>query len=102
MREPDLFANVSLYLPEFGGRTKPVTSDFRVPCKVSRTATNAWDVRMYFDGGPIHAGETRRVGLLFLTSEGEQAIRKAGKFFIWEGRIVGEGAVCTEEAELSR
>ncbi|KQT50237.1 hypothetical protein ASG47_19800 [Devosia sp. Leaf420] len=101
MRKPDIFADLSLYFPEFGGRAKPLTSDFRVPCKVSRTATNAWDVRMYFDGGPIYAGETRRVGLLFLTSEGEQAIRKAGKFFIWEGRIVGEATVCTKEPDFS-
>lgn len=102
MPEPDLFANVSFYAPQSGGRTKPIPAGLGVPCKVSETASNAWDARLYFDGPPIQAGETRKVGLLFLTSEGKQAIRNGQHFFIWEGRIVGEGTVCTEEAELSR
>ncbi|MDV3253360.1 hypothetical protein DevBK_18645 [Devosia sp. BK] len=101
MREPDLFADVSFYSPQSGGRIKPIPSGLGFPCKASETAPNAWDARLYFEGAPIQAGETRRVGLLFLTTEGEQAIRNAQRFFIWETRIIGEATVCTPEADLS-
>jgi hypothetical protein len=39
-------------------------------------------------------GETRRVGIAFLSpDEALPEILRAGKFFLWEGRIIGEATV---------
>lgn len=102
MREPDLFAEVSFYPQQAGGRTKPVISGLGFPCKISETASNGWDARLVFEGTPIVPGQTRKVGLIFLTPEGEQAIRSAHHFFIWEMRIVGKATVCDFEPDFSQ
>jgi hypothetical protein len=39
-------------------------------------------------------GETRRVELTFLSADqAVPAILETGRFFLWEGRIIGEGKV---------
>jgi hypothetical protein len=41
-------------------------------------------------------GETRRVGISFLSQEkAAQIFRAAGKFYLWEFRIIGEAIVVT-------
>jgi hypothetical protein len=41
-------------------------------------------------------GETRRVGISFLSQEkAAQIFRAAGKFYLWELRIIGEAIVVT-------
>jgi hypothetical protein len=43
---------------------------------------------------PIEPGEQRRVGFVFLSGEEAAAImRKAGTFYLWEGRFIGEAKV---------
>lgn len=51
---------------------------------------------------PILPGQTRKVGLIFLTPEGEQAIRNAHHFFLWKKRIIGKATVCNLEPDPSR
>jgi len=46
-------------------------------------------------------GDHRRVGFVFLS--GEEAVtelRKVGRFYLWEGRFIGE-AVIVEQLEAS-
>jgi hypothetical protein len=41
-------------------------------------------------------GETRRVGVSFLSGEkAAQIFRAAGKFYLWDRRIIGEALVVT-------
>jgi hypothetical protein len=45
----------------------------------------------------LHPGETGRFGWMFLS--GDQAastFKRAGKFYLWEGRIIGEAVVVTD------
>jgi hypothetical protein len=43
---------------------------------------------------PIEPGEHRRVGFVFvLAEEADEVFRKAGIFYLWEGRFVGEAVV---------
>lgn len=43
------------------------------------------------------AGEHRRVGFVFLSGEeAAAALRKAGRFFLWEGRCIGEAVVAKD------
>jgi len=58
---------------------------------------HGWDCRILLNGASIAPGETRRLGFIFLSGEEAAAImRKAGKFYLWEGGIIGEAIVVKE------
>jgi hypothetical protein len=43
---------------------------------------------------PMRSGEQRRVGFVLLSGEeAARELRGAGKFYLWEGRFVGEAIV---------
>lgn len=43
---------------------------------------------------PLLPGETRQLGFVFLShDEAVPIIRAAGRFFLWEGRFVGEAII---------
>jgi hypothetical protein len=44
---------------------------------------------------PLVPGDSRRLGFVFLLSgkESADALRKAGTFYLWEGKFVGEAVV---------
>ena len=42
---------------------------------------------------PFEPGPERRVGFVFLTDEGASTMKRAGRFFLWDGRFVGEASV---------
>ena len=51
----------------------------------------AWDCIIQLRGMPLSPGETRRVGLIFLSGEHAASLLvKEGKFYLWEGKIIGE------------
>lgn len=96
--KPDLIADIWLYPTEAGGKRQPVFSGFGCPCMVSKARPwSGWDARLVFEGELIHPGQKRRVGFAFLTQEGAQTIREARRFFLWEGRVVGEATVWEAE-----
>jgi len=42
----------------------------------------------------LEPGERRRLGFVFLSpQEAVAAIEKAGRFYLWEGRFIGEATV---------
>jgi hypothetical protein len=59
------------------------------------TAPNqpGWDVRLQLADLELAPGERRRLGLVFLNPEGAETLRRAGHFYLWEGKIVGEASV---------
>jgi len=57
-----------------------------------------------YDGWPllgktsIEPGEQRRLGFVFLSGEeAANILRKAGKFYLWEGRVIGEAVVVPDQ-----
>ena len=52
-----------------------------------------------YDGWPllgeqsVEPGDERRLGFVFLSSEALAVLRGAGRFYLWEGRVVGEAAI---------
>jgi hypothetical protein len=67
------------------------------PCTIQSDKGLGW---VGYDGwpllidGPMSPGETRRVGYFFIS--GQEAVNylsSAEKFYIWEGRIVGEARI---------
>jgi hypothetical protein len=96
--KPDLIADVTLYPTSQGGKKIPIGPDwFGCPCMVGKDSSDAWDCRLLLDGRSMSPGETRRVGISFLSGEkAAQAFRAAGKFYLWESRIIGEAIVVSD------
>lgn len=51
------------------------------------------DCRVLLDGRSIAPGESARVGMIFLSPDSAALFRAAGKFYLWEGGIIGEATV---------
>jgi hypothetical protein len=93
--QPDIYADVTLYPIEQGGRLSPLIGEwFGCPCKIQKDDVNAWDCRFILNGDPMQAGETRRLGVWCLSREKAiELFKTAGRFYLWELRIIGEAAV---------
>jgi hypothetical protein len=99
--KPDLVVDLTLYATEIGGKKFPISLGWGSPCTTQNEQGAGW---VGYDGwpllvdGPMSPGESRRVGYVFLM--GQEAVRylcSAEKFYIWEGRIVGEASVVDHE-----
>jgi hypothetical protein len=93
--KPELIADVTLYPASAGGRKAPITAAwFACPCKVYKDSQTAWDCRLLLEGQSLSPGETKRLGVCFLSGEkAAQIFRAAGKFYLWEAGIIGEAVV---------
>jgi hypothetical protein len=92
-KTPDLVADVVLYSTESGGKRIPALPGFGCPCIVSKTMPLlGHDARLLLDE-PLHPGHTRRVGFVFLHRESVKVMLEARRFFLWEGRFIGEATV---------
>jgi len=95
---PLLTADLVFYSPEEGGYASPRRPGWGCICCTRRIPKGS--VIEGVDGwpqleAPLSPGDHRRVGFVFLTSgeEGAQILRNAGKFYLWDGRYVGEATV---------
>jgi hypothetical protein len=94
MRTPDLVADVRLYATSEGGKARPVRSGYGCPCFVEPDlGVGGWDARMQLADEPFKPGTERRVGFVFLTEDGAETMKQAGRFFLWGGRFAGEATV---------
>jgi hypothetical protein len=93
--EPQLIADVTLYASSQGGLLVSTSAEwFGCLCKVKKADFHGWDCRILLNGIPLVPGETRRVVFIFLSGEeAARTIRQAGRFYLWEGRIIGEAEV---------
>lgn len=92
---PQLVADVTLYPTEEGGRKSAAFPGWGCPCCVSRqepiTGYDGWPL---LGDTPIKPGEKRRLGFVFLSGrEAADIVRDVGKFYLWEGRFIGEARV---------
>jgi hypothetical protein len=95
----DIIADVTLYPTERGGRRGPTPAEwFGCPCTPRLEPPDYWDCRLYYEA-PIQPGETRRVAVKFLSKEAIPIFRSAGRFYLWEGRIIGEAIVIQSDNE---
>jgi len=94
---PELIADLWLYPTEDGGRKQAVGLGWGCPCTIQSEQGSGW---VGYDGWPLLGdqlmmpGERRQVGYVFLA--GLQAIgylQSAAKFYLWEGRIIGEATI---------
>ena len=91
---PDLVAHVKLFPTDVGGKSRPALPGYGCPCMTSKVPPfQGFDTRLQLGGTPLHPGDQRKVGFVFLTPEGAAAMREAGTFYLWEGRFIGEATV---------
>jgi hypothetical protein len=93
-KSPQLVADVLLYSTEAGGKKLTAQPGWGCPCSCSKsTDATFYDARPLLDE-PFRPGESRRLGFVFLSGEeAAAAFRRAGKFYLWEGRFIGEATV---------
>ena len=92
-KSAQLIADVTLYPTDEGGKQLAVQPGWGCPCCCSKSATNCYDGWPLLEE-PLAPGDHRRLGFVFLSGvEAADIFRKAGTFYLWEGRIVGEAAV---------
>jgi len=91
---PQLTADVTFYPTSSGGKKLAAAPGWGCPCCCSKSLpVNGWDgwpllVR------PLAPGDQRRLEFVFLS--GEEAVtelRKAGKFYLWDGSFIGEAVI---------
>jgi hypothetical protein len=95
----DLIVDVKLYSVTEGGRHHPIVGEwFSCPCKLGKNDFEARDCRLLLNGLTMSPGETRRLGIKFLSDDSAPIFRDAGKFYLWEGKIIGEAVVVPNAA----
>jgi hypothetical protein len=52
-----------------------------------------WDAWPLLGDATLEPGDECKLGFVFLTVEGLEHIRAAGKFYLWEGGFIGEATV---------
>lgn len=92
---PQLVADVRMYETAAGGRASAALPGWGCPVSVSKDEQlETWDALPLLRDVPLGPGERRRLGFVFLSGEeAAEALRKAGRFYLWEGRFVGEAVV---------
>ena len=96
-RTPDLTADVRLYPTEDGGRSIPALLGWGCLCFASKdTQQGGRDARLQLGDEPFAPGTERRVGFVFLSPEGAEAMKRAGHFYLWEGRFIGEAQAVSD------
>lgn len=93
--EPQLTAEVTLYATSEGGRKDALRPGLLLPCMISKgEPLEAWDGLPLLRDVPLYPGETRHLGFVFLSGKkAADALRAAGKFYLWDGRLIGEAVV---------
>ena len=92
-----IIADVRMYETASGGKKTAAYQGWGCPCLTSldepRVGYDAWP-----DIGdePLLPGTNRRLRFVFLSpSEAVHAMLQAGRFYLWEGRVIGEAKVVT-------
>lgn len=93
--KPQLVADVLMYETADGGRESAALPGWSCPVMVSNTKPwISWEALPLLRDDPLLPGQRRRLGFVFLSpDEAVPVLREAGRFYLWEGRIVGEADV---------
>ena len=91
--QPELIADVRMYTTADGGKKIPALPGWGCPCHVSKERLVGYDGWPILKE-PLAPGDRRRLGFVFLSGqEAADVFRKAGGFYLWEGRVVDEAHV---------
>lgn len=94
VREPDLIAEVRFYPTSESGRKSPVPNGYGCPCILNPELPEGNDARFLFANDWVELGETVTAKLCFML--GHEVAGKyiqARRFYLWEGKVIGEATV---------
>jgi hypothetical protein len=94
--EPDLVADLWLYPMKNGGRKSPIRLGWGCPCFVKKDLSDkeGWSGYPMLGDQEMNAGQSRRVGFVFLSGDMAAAkLKTVGKFYLWDGPFIGEAVV---------
>jgi hypothetical protein len=90
---PDLTVNLYIYPTEAGGRDGPIGLGWGCPCSRDKILQEGWDGYPLLES-EMSPGERRRLGFVFSSgAEAVHVLRPAGRFYLWEGRFIGEAEI---------
>jgi hypothetical protein len=90
---PDLTADLYLYPTEAGGKGFPIALGWGCPCSGDTKLLEGWDGYPLLESDMM-PGERRRLGFVFLSGErAVNALRSHERFYLWEGRCIGEATI---------
>lgn len=92
-RPADLIADVTLYDSDNGGRKGAAPPGWGCPTAISTEQLEFYDAWPQLGGEWLQPNETRRVGFVFFSPEGAEKMKRAEKFYLWEGGFIGEAVV---------
>lgn len=91
---PSLVADLHFYSTADGGRQSAAPPGWGCPCMVSQQRPLSGYDGWLILSEPLQPGEKRAaVPFVFLSSEGADVMRKAGRFYLWEGKFIGEAVI---------
>lgn len=94
---PQLHADVTLYPTSDNGKSVPALPGWGCPCMVAKMQLLVgYDGFPQLGDQPLRPGDQRRLGFVFLSPEGAETMRRAGRFYLWEGKFIGEAQVVTD------
>lgn len=93
--KPHLVADVRMYPTEEGGRKGPAFLGWGCPCMISQMEPLVGrDALLLLDEEPLLPGDRKHLGFYFLSGdEAADIMRRAGRFYLWEGGFIGEAVV---------
>jgi len=90
---PDLTADLCLYPTELGGRKSQIRLGFGCPCMKDKNIREGWDGYPLLQG-EMKPGQRLRLGFVFLSGrEAALALSSFQRFYLWEGRFIGEAEI---------
>lgn len=91
---PQFVVNLRLYPTAEGGRANPILPGFGCPCSLRKEEPwEGYDGWPLLGDEPLFPGEMRQIGYFFLFPESAEKVRRAGKFYLWELKFIGEAEV---------
>jgi len=88
--EPHLTIDMTLYPVERVGSATTISGTYVFACKFHQNDVSGWDAFVSLSGDQLAPGDTRRVGIFFMTPIVRSLFRHCGKFHLWRDQIVGE------------
>ncbi len=94
-KSPHLIVDLTLYPTENGGGKSEALPGWGCLCCDSNVEPIVRYVGWPLLGDePMAPGQQRRLGFVFLSGdEAAKIFKQAGKFYLWEGRFIGEAVV---------
>ena len=94
VRSADLKLRVRLYAVSVEKLERSVRQTWRCRCFMSKDIqVGGWDAVLRVGAEPLHPNKDRCVEAIFLSEDGAEHVRRAGRVYLWDRAFVGKALV---------